>query len=51
MVTVKEYTFSNVTSAHTISAEFTESPTPVEDEIVRMFIKVNGTWVPLFEEA
>lgn len=51
MVTVKEYTFQNVTADHTISVTFEESTGPTEDEIVRMFIKQNGVWIPLFEEV
>ena len=51
MVSFKTYTFENVTGDHTIEATFAPNTTPTEDEIVRMFIKMNGIWVPLFEEV
>lgn len=51
MVTSKTYTFENVTVDHTIEATFKQDVGPTEDEIVRMFIKMNGVWVPLFEES
>lgn len=52
MVTFKQYTFTNVTANHTITAEFEEdepSPTPTPPTSnIRLFIKQNGVWVPLF---
>jgi hypothetical protein len=48
MVTYKEYTFQNVTGDHTISAEFEESTEPTPTGGIRMFIKQNGVWKPLF---
>lgn len=51
MVKSKTYTFENVTEDHTIEATFEQDIGPTEDEIVRMFIKQNGVWIPLFEEV
>ena len=48
MVTFKEVTFNNVTDNHTIEAEFEESTTPTGGSSIRMFVKLGGTWKPLF---
>lgn len=50
------YTFTNVRANHTIQAVFvpdTEppTPTPTGDDNVRMYVKLDGVWVPLFEET
>lgn len=48
MVTFKEITFNNVTSNHTIEATFVREPSPPGDEYMRMFVKRDGVWIPLF---
>ena len=40
------YTFSNVRSNHRIRAVFEPIEPVVED--VKMYVKMNGVWVPLF---
>ena len=50
MVSVKQYTFTDVGANHTISAEFEEETTPTVGSIVRIFLKVNNSWVPLFTD-
>lgn len=52
MVTTKQYTFNNVMENHTISAEFEtdpDPPTPGTGTSIRMFVKISGSWTPLFQ--
>lgn len=47
------YTFSNVTSTHTIKAVFvpvSPGPTPVTGGGTKIYLKTGGRWVPLFSE-
>lgn len=47
------YTFADVTSPHTIKAVFVREspgPTPTVTGGTKVYLKVNGAWVPLFSE-
>lgn len=57
---VNTYTFNNITENHTIRAVFevdggvdptpTPTPTPTESEVVKLYVKLNGVWVPCFTQ-
>lgn len=53
MTSIYEYTFENVTTDHTITVEFeaVTPPTPTPVNGIKMFVKENGQWVPLFEDT
>ncbi len=48
IIKTKVITFGQIISNHTIEATFVREPSPPGDEYMRMFVKRDGVWVPLF---
>ena len=48
MVNYKTYTFYSVNANHTIYAEFEPDSESQSTTSIRMFIKEDGSWKPLF---